>query len=286
MFWNREPSRSIFLWTLIGRTLQRLPEFPTKGRWESMWFRRRNKDLVETRRLPGGACVECSLSDGYESWIWMRLLDRADLRALRSLIRVGGTFVDVGAHIGVWSLEAGSAVGKNGCVIAFEPNPDTYAKLVHNLSLNASLTRWQPFQAAVSSEPGRANFYLSEIAVCSRIVECSNDRTIRIPVVTVDEILKGGSCDGIKIDVEGHESAVIKGCTATLARFHPWICVELNNDFTKISRLGEWQVHQALTQLGYKCWLFEQAEVATPNLCLSGNYSTTGYVNLFYRWDP
>ena len=273
-------------WTWVGRILQALPEFPTKGRWEWIWFPRRNKDLVERRQLPGGARIDCCLSDDYESWIWMRLLDKVELRALRSLLHVGGTFVDVGAHIGVWSLEAGSAVGKKGCVIAFEPNPDTYAKLVRNLILNAPLTHWQAFQAAVGSEPGQANFKLDEISVCSRIVECSDERTIRIPVLTLDEILKGRSCDGIKIDVEGHEAAVIKGCTATLARFHPWICVELNNRYAKISRLGDWQVHQALTQLGYRGWLFEDAKVATPNLSLSENYSTNGYVNLFYRWDP
>ena len=264
--------------------LQSMPEFPTKHRWEWVWFRRRNKDLIERRCLPGGARVDCTLSDFYESWIWMRLSDKAELRVLRSLLQVGGTFVDVGAHIGVWSLEAGSAVGQGGQVIAFEPHPQTYAKLARNLNLNAALTHWHPFEAAVSSEPGQANFELVEISACSRIVTHSDEKTIRIPVMALDEVLDGKPCDGIKIDVEGHEAAVIAGCTKTLTGCHPWICVELNNRYAKVSALGEWDVHQKLKNLGYKCWLFEQAEVANPSCCLPENYCTTDYVNLFYRW--
>ena len=284
MFWNRELSRSTCLWTLIGRALQGMPEFPTKGRWEWMWFRRRNKDLTERRRLPGRARVDCALSDFYESWVWMRLLDKAELRVLRSLLPVGGTFVDVGAHIGVWSLEAGSAVAQAGRVIAFEPHPQTYAKLVRNLNLNAALTHWHSFEAAVGSEAGQANFELDQISDCSRIVRYSDERTIRIPVMTLDDVLEGKPCDGIKIDVEGHEAAVIAGCATTLAHFHPWICVELNNRYAKVSALGEWEVHQTLKNLGYKCWLFEQAQIANPSCCLRENYCTTDYVNLFYRW--
>ena len=44
--------------------------------------------------------------------------------ALRELLTVGDTFLDVGATIGVMTFLAATAVGPTGRVIAVEPNPD------------------------------------------------------------------------------------------------------------------------------------------------------------------
>lgn len=135
-------------WTCLGLGLQALPEFPTKGRWEWIWFRHRDKRRVERRRLPGGAFIDCHLSDYYETWIWMRLLDAAELYVLRQLLRPGESFIDVGAHIGLWSLIAGISVGTGGMVFSLEPNPEVYPKLLHNLDLNRNVTTWVPCQIA------------------------------------------------------------------------------------------------------------------------------------------
>ena len=48
----------------------------------------------------------------------------------------GGVFLDVGAHIGYFSMKATRRVGKTGRVVAFEPNPETLKMLRDNVSAN------------------------------------------------------------------------------------------------------------------------------------------------------
>ncbi|OGX38617.1 MAG: hypothetical protein A3C53_04135 [Omnitrophica WOR_2 bacterium RIFCSPHIGHO2_02_FULL_68_15] len=50
-----------------------------------------------------------------------------------------------------------------------------------------------------------------------------------VPVTTLDACLAGHECAApllIKIDVEGHEAAVLRGASETLARYRPWVIFE------------------------------------------------------------
>ena len=57
-----------------------------------------------------------------------RFLSNLDLR--------GKNCYDIGSHIGVLTVFFAKASGKDGRVIAFEPNPETYLKLKNNVQLN------------------------------------------------------------------------------------------------------------------------------------------------------
>ena len=52
-----------------------------------------------------------------------------ETRVLRRVLRIGDIFLDVGAHIGWYSLSARQIVGPAGKVIAFEPNPSCVSEL-------------------------------------------------------------------------------------------------------------------------------------------------------------
>jgi FkbM family methyltransferase len=269
-------------WTWLGLGLQALPEFPTKGRWEWMWFQHRDQGRVERRRLPGGAIIDCYLSDYYETWIWMRLLDAAELDVLRQLLHPGESFVDVGAHIGLWSLIAGTAVGTGGKVFALEPSPEVYPKLVHNLNLNRDLTTWLPSQIAADAQTGTVGFELSEFSACSHVTNTAED-AIQVASRTIDELICGERIAGMKIDVEGHEQAVIQGAGATIDEFHPWLCIEFNNRIHQLDNLASWSVDGILRGTGYKCWLFRDALRSHTTPPLQPDFFTGDYVNLFYR---
>ncbi len=245
-----------------------------------MWFPRRDKTRVERRRLPGGGTIECHLADYYETWVWMRLYDREELAILRRLLKPGETFVDAGAHIGVWTVEAGAAVGKAGRVLSIEPNPTTFAKLKQNLSLNPSLTHWESVEAAASASAGTAALTIEELSDCCSLGSSPNGVTVK--TTTIDHLLAGSPCHGLKVDVEGHEIHALEGARATLEKYRPWVCVEFNNQINKLPALGDWPVHQLLTQLGYRCWHFRDAMncQASPNV--PNDFTTTGYLNLFY----
>src|ERR1017187_7387482 len=55
---------------------------------------------------------------------------------LSNIIRPGMTFLDVGAHVGHYTLLAARLVGPTGHVYAFEPEPENYAILTKNIALN------------------------------------------------------------------------------------------------------------------------------------------------------
>jgi FkbM family methyltransferase len=70
----------------------------------------------------------------------------------------GDVFVDVGANMGYTSLLAARAVGPGGAVVAFEPAPETFAKLTGNLALNPS-ANVRAVQAAVGARETCVPFY-------------------------------------------------------------------------------------------------------------------------------
>jgi hypothetical protein len=75
-------------------------------------------------------CIEgvlALLPQYYDSW---------ELAAVAQNLPEGGTFVDVGANVGAYSLWAARHGGLNANVIAIEPAPDNYARLCHNVELN------------------------------------------------------------------------------------------------------------------------------------------------------
>ena len=60
--------------------------------------------------------------------------------AIQEHLGKGATFVDVGAHIGYYSLKAATVVGLTGHVIAIEPNPETIRKLQGNIQASGATT--------------------------------------------------------------------------------------------------------------------------------------------------
>ena len=138
--------------------------------------------------------------------VWQEYLQAAD-----------SIFVDVGANIGIHSIRA-TKYGAH--IYAFEPDPDTFALLSLNLSLNGSRTR-AVRNLAVSSSAGTLDFAVSNTSAgLSGAVEArANDpsswcSTFSVDAVALDEVvLPSPSSALLKIDVEGHEAAVLSGAT-------------------------------------------------------------------------
>lgn len=80
--------------------------------------------------------AEC-VDGGY--LFYPQLYDRRELAALRGFLRPGDTFLDLGAHIGMYALCAAARVGPTGRVLAVEADPVNYARLCANLARNPGL---------------------------------------------------------------------------------------------------------------------------------------------------
>lgn len=151
------------------------------------------------------------------------------------VLRRGMTFVDIGAHVGYYSLLAARVVGPTGLVLSFEPSPDNFALLMENIGLNGLAGTIRAENVALGARRGAADLYLSTYNTGDhRLYSTLPDdnelfnagaprRSTRVPVIPLDEYLsrQGISEVGVvKMDVQGAEMGVLAGMRQTLSR-HP-----------------------------------------------------------------
>jgi FkbM family methyltransferase len=157
------------------------------------------------------------------------------------LVRMSsGTMLDVGANTGLFTLLA-AAANPTIKVCAFEPLESVCTLLRANLALNPRLVdRIGVYQLGLSNVAGSFDFYetINDVGLVttSSSLEIAHARqvgTYRKQVVTTETVdgwaarLHGGPISIIKIDVEGHEYAVIEGARETIARNRPFITIEV-----------------------------------------------------------
>ncbi len=166
----------------------------------------------------------------------------------------GSVIVDVGAHTGAYTLAALASGAKN--VVSFEPYLMNYSRLIMNLRANGFKTDLaHPLAVGESFGNGTLSIGtdISYLSTGGQVGKVPGRRQFPITVVPLDEVLKELTIPVglMKIDVEGHESKVLKGAVRTIARSKPTIFFEC---VTKES--GD-AVYKILAPLGYKFWLID-----------------------------
>jgi len=153
-------------------------------------------------------------------------------------VPAGGTFVDVGAHVGWYTLKAAKVVGPQGRVIAVEPNHETLIELRENIRASGAGAVVMVAPVACSDSETTLTFYASsrtntgESSLSSANAAQDKALAASYPVRArrLDGILKEAGAhrvDAIKIDVEGAEFLVLKGAAETLDHDRPIVAVEL-----------------------------------------------------------
>jgi len=158
--------------------------------------------------------------------------------ALEPHVSAGGTFVDVGAHIGWYSLKAAKAVGPAGRVIAIEPNRETLLTLQGNIRASGAGAIIMVAPVACSDTETTLTFYAASrantgesslsLANASQTGQVSGAYPVRAR--RLDDIVREAGVtrvDVVKIDVEGAEFLVLEGAAKTLDRYRPVLSVEL-----------------------------------------------------------
>lgn len=165
----------------------------------------------------------------------------------------GQTVVDVGAHIGIFSLMAARKVGAGGKVISFEPSPRTLDLLRRNLSEN-SLPWIKLHAVALADVPGKAEFFVADDAVnnpaADSLVPSKDRKKVVVPLRRLDDILSEdgvADVDHLKIDVEGAEMRVLDGAPRTLARTRR-IVMEVHQPIVDATAM-----RRRLESLGFTC---------------------------------
>lgn len=182
----------------------------------------------------------------------------------RSVLRPGDVALDIGANIGVHTLALARLVGRSGFVLAFEPQRLVFQTLCANVALN-SLDNVHCVNAAVSDSIGTLNLFDANPDVPNNFggvelaILAGTTGAPRVSQLTLDDYLEVASLRLMKIDVEGMESAVVRGARRALARFKPVLYVE--NDRVDASP----ELLALLMELGYQAYWHFPAYVGAEN---------------------
>lgn len=176
---------------------------------------------------------------------------RPDVRLIASLCDANRVSVDVGADVGEFTI---AMLASSRSVIAFEPRPaqahdlasmfDAVGVPVRVEAVALSDKPGVTTMRVVESEPGRSTIDTDNVL---RDVDGGSVQSIDVPVKRLDDLHLDG-VGLIKIDVEGHELAVLLGATDTLARNQPVLVVEAEERHHP-NAVGE--IADLLTGLGY-----------------------------------
>lgn len=160
------------------------------------------------------------------------LYEPETLLAVEALLPQGGIFVDVGANCGLITAFAARRAAR---VLAFEPSPREYARLLANLAANES-ANVTPHPQAVAEAPGTVTLRLAEAghAGHNTIGEAFAYKGVvtetlhQVEAVTLNTALAGlERCDLIKMDIEGAELRALHGAGEALARLRPALILEV-----------------------------------------------------------
>ena len=225
-------------------------------RWEDSWFNLwyrvglTPQRKIEPRLIHAGfvrpSAVPVELGWGAMILNPGDLVDRAimtsgwetrELEWVRANLRAGDTFVDVGAHHGLYSIHAAKLVGSEGRVIAVEPNPPSLERLRANIALNR-LNNVTVEPVAFGQTEGKLRLFSSaaENTALASLSEANarqageSTQSVEVPVIPMDTVmarLGAKRIRVIKIDTEGAEVLVLKGAMETLRTHRPALVMEV-----------------------------------------------------------
>jgi FkbM family methyltransferase len=168
--------------------------------------------------------------------------EQKDVLALLSLMSQNGIFFDIGANVGVYSLNFSKKAKK---VYSFEATEKTYNHLLETISMNKIKNIHHNFNA-VHSESGID----IEIWQGERVLGSDNDgnngmfntdgkgsvMVNTVKSVAIDDFVRDNNIEQIdimKIDIEGNELNALKGAKESILRFRPIILCEINPEMNE-----------------------------------------------------
>ncbi len=153
-----------------------------------------------------------------------------ELARLHQFLPRGGTALDVGAWYGPWTRRMAKTADR---VVSIEAHPELAELLRHvapNVDVRHAAASDQSGQIALSVPSGGAALGLSSVE------DTGSGELVMVPRIAIDDL----GLDGvtfIKMDVEGHEYAALRGAAATIARHRPLILVELEERLQDVVRV-------------------------------------------------
>ena len=162
--------------------------------------------------------------------------EKENFSFLTAQCKPGSTVLDIGAHIGLFSVIASEITGDKGKVFSFEPSPSTTAYLKKTIRINNKDAVIETVQQAMSNEVGKITFFVSDDKVdnSNSLVSYKDDRQLKgieVDVNTIDNFVSSKKITGVsfvKIDVEGAEYDTLRGGTNVFNSQKPAIILAIH----------------------------------------------------------
>lgn len=220
---------------------------------------------------------------GVSALIWSQgMYDYNNMHLIQLLLGGGGTFFDIGANIGSFTLTASEQ--RDARVHAFEPHPATFRRLKENVEANGRTNVFLHNLALGDSEStvlltDKAGSAINHIVSGASqepgtvVVQCRRIDTLCEALAVVPEY--------VKLDVEGFEYDVLRGFGQLLSSVKV-LMVEMNGLSDQRSH-GQREVHTLLTSAGlsgpWECYFDERRLVP---LAKQGREDVL-YISPFFR---
>ncbi len=184
---------------------------------------------------------------------------------------------DIGAYHGILTMYFARAVGKNGSVISFEPNYQSFLIIQKNIKLN-KMTNIKVFNLALGEQKDTRkmvfNPYFSATGnmvkeIQLKMMEEDNAlETTEVKIDTLDNLFEIEGLtkpDFIKIDVEGMEIYTLLGMVNILNNYHPSLFIEIHGATFKSKIKNIQKITELVQSCGYRIFHVETGQYINKN---------------------
>lgn len=262
------------------------------GRWAASQAAIANYHVphVAHARTFWGGMMEVDIRETVSAEIFIHGMFEPELSAFfQRHLKRGQTFVDVGAHIGYFSLLASQLVGEEGRVAAIEPSERTSWRLIRNLSGSRQakvhrVAAWN--KEALLNLMDYGPLYSAFNSIGDRRIHESSPNVKGTPfevrAVALDEFFAEINLvpDVIKIDAESAEIQVLEGLAGTLREVRPILTLEVG-DYSHLLEKGipsSAEVLQIVMKYGYVCYNANMDGLDKHDLKQGGSYEYSNIV--------
>ena len=175
----------------------------------------------------------------------------------------GDLVIDIGANIGWYSVMFSQLCADTDAqVVCFEPEPDNYALLTHNLQTNdARNTRTFPIGLSDNDDGAALHLFGDQNRGRHSLLPINDDNQISVATARLDDILDTPEYQNrtprlIKIDIEGFELIALRGAPKTLERC-PMLVTEFSPQYMRQGGLEPVDMLRYLSEFGFTPGILE-----------------------------
>ncbi len=207
----------------------------------------------------------------YAQWLHpsetTKVIRQHDVDELRRFVAPGDVAIDIGAHTGDTALPIALAAGREGCVLALEPNPYVFPVLEKNAELNPAKATIVPLMIAATPEPGDFDFEYSDAGFCNGGLHEGISKwrhghafTLRVRGENLQSCIAerfpafASRIRFVKVDAEGYDYQVLASLKDLIAAQKPFIKAEM---FKLLGLAQRERLYDLLVGFGYDVFLVE-----------------------------